>query len=65
MGIYAYLAIGREHRRLESGWTYEPPTFHERNLKALALEKRAAERERPLPAGRRAFAPDAAPGRAL
>lgn len=50
MGIYAYLAIGREHRRLEAGGP-EPPTFHERNLKALALEKRAAERKSRFPRG--------------
>jgi hypothetical protein len=37
MGVVAFLALGREQRRLASGWTYEPKTFYEKN--ALALEQ--------------------------
>lgn len=38
MGIFAYVAIGREEKRLGSGWTYEPPMFYEKNARALELE---------------------------
>ncbi|HCE45027.1 MAG TPA: B12-binding domain-containing radical SAM protein [Lentisphaeria bacterium] len=37
MGFYIYGAIGREEKRLASGWTYEPPTFYEFNDAAIAL----------------------------
>lgn len=32
-------AVEKEQARLESGWTYEPPTVYEKNAKALAEEK--------------------------
>ncbi|HQI00382.1 MAG TPA: cobalamin-dependent protein [Deltaproteobacteria bacterium] len=38
MGIFAYLAIGKEQKRLDRGWTYEPPIFYEKNARALELE---------------------------
>jgi hypothetical protein len=31
VGRYLYHALCREERRLENGWTYEPPTFFETN----------------------------------
>jgi hypothetical protein len=30
-GAYLYWMLRREERRLESGWTYEPPTYYETN----------------------------------
>jgi hypothetical protein len=30
-GRYVYWKMRREERRLARGWTYEPPTFYERN----------------------------------
>jgi hypothetical protein len=31
VGRYLYRMLKREEQRLESGWTYEPPTFYETN----------------------------------
>jgi len=31
VGRYLYHTLRREERRLENGWTYEPPTFYETN----------------------------------
>jgi len=31
VGRYLYHMLRREERRLENGWTYEPPTFYETN----------------------------------
>jgi hypothetical protein len=36
LGRYVHWSLSREARRLESGWTYEPPTFYERNYVELA-----------------------------
>lgn len=44
-GRYLYSMMKREERRLAEGWTYEPPSFYEKNASALALE-----RIRPTPA---------------
>ena len=30
-GLYVYWKLRREEKRLARGWTYEPPTFYERN----------------------------------
>lgn len=30
-GRYAYYKLRQEEKRLDNGWTYEPPTFYERN----------------------------------
>ena len=30
-GRYLYYMLRREERRLQNGWTYEPPTFYETN----------------------------------
>lgn len=35
VGRFIRLMIRREDRRLRRGWTYEPPTYYERNLAAL------------------------------
>src|SRR5208337_1855773 len=35
-GRYVYWKMCREERRLARGWTYEPPTFYERNSAAQA-----------------------------
>jgi hypothetical protein len=31
VGRYLHHTLRREERRLENGWTYEPPTFYETN----------------------------------
>jgi radical SAM superfamily enzyme YgiQ (UPF0313 family) len=36
LGRYVYWKLRSEARRLNSGWTYEPPTFYERNYKETA-----------------------------
>jgi hypothetical protein len=36
-GRYVYWKMRREEKRLARGWTYEPPTFYERNAAAQAL----------------------------
>lgn len=38
IGIYTYIAIKREEKRLANGWTYEPQTLYEKNAAALALK---------------------------
>jgi len=38
VGIYVYIAIKLEEKRLANGWKYEPSTFYEKNAAALALE---------------------------
>jgi radical SAM superfamily enzyme YgiQ (UPF0313 family) len=38
-GMYAYRAIKKEKERLDSGWTYEPAMFYEKNEKAVELKK--------------------------
>jgi len=40
-GIYVYIALKKEERRLANGWTYEPGSFYEKNAAALALENTA------------------------
>ncbi|HHO74876.1 MAG TPA: B12-binding domain-containing radical SAM protein [Deltaproteobacteria bacterium] len=45
LGVYAYVSMRREQKRLDAGWTYEPPMFYEKNVHALAL----AESRRTLP----------------
>lgn len=36
-GRYIHYTIGQEQKRLNAGWSYEPPTFYEKNAAALAL----------------------------
>ena len=50
-GIYAYLAVRREDRRLASGWQYEPAAFYEKNVAAMALvdQSQAIHNPRPIP----------------
>ncbi len=40
VGVVAYFTMKREVKRLSSGWTYEPPTFYEKNEKMRQLERR-------------------------
>ncbi len=77
MGVVAFLALGREQRRLASGWTYEPKTFYEKNALALEQEVSAQTVSVPMPsAPARVFVdldlpvhgsmpPEASPPRAL
>jgi len=39
IGRYVYYTIKREEQRLARGWTYEPGTFYEKNVAAIALEQ--------------------------
>ena len=39
LGTGFYLAMKKEDRRLKQGFSYEPPTFYEKNDKARELEK--------------------------
>jgi len=38
LGIYVYFTLKKEQKRMESGWTYEPRMFCEKNLKAVVQE---------------------------
>jgi hypothetical protein len=38
IGLYAYVQLLKEERRLARGWRYEPRTFYEKNPAAEALE---------------------------
>jgi hypothetical protein len=38
IGIYAYLGFRKEEKKLANGWTYESPSFYEKNKAALTLE---------------------------
>jgi len=38
VGTCVYITLKFEERRLASGWTYEPPSFYEKNKAALAYE---------------------------
>lgn len=58
MGVFARFAMGREQKRLESGWTYEPPTFCEKNSRAMALESPVPARESPMPVRRPVLTPE-------
>lgn len=40
MGLYISHMIRKEEERLENGWTYEPPTFYEKNPAAQMLGER-------------------------
>lgn len=46
-GIYVYIALKKEERRLANGWTYEPGSFYEKNTAALALESTAQAFSKP------------------
>lgn len=37
IGLFAYLRLLQEERRLAKGWRYEPATFYEKNPAALAI----------------------------
>jgi biotin synthase-like enzyme len=39
IGSYLSFTLKRENRRLENGWTYETPSFYEKNRAARALAK--------------------------
>lgn len=38
VGVWVYITLKAEEKRLANGWTYEPPSFYEKNEKALALK---------------------------
>ena len=39
VGRYLLVSVAMEERRLDNGWTYEPPVFYDKNKAALKLEK--------------------------
>ena len=45
IGRYLSHTIAREQRRLDAGWTYEPPTICEKNVAAEALEDERRARQ--------------------
>jgi radical SAM superfamily enzyme YgiQ (UPF0313 family) len=45
-GIYVYIALKREERRLANGWTYEPDSFYEKNTAALESTAQAFPKPR-------------------
>ena len=38
IGLYAYLRLMKEEKRLACGWRYEPATFYDKNAKAAMIE---------------------------
>jgi hypothetical protein len=46
IGSYLRFTSSRENRRLKNGWTYETPSFHEKNSAAVALAKAQGARVR-------------------
>jgi len=42
VGVYAYVCLGREERRIANGWQYEPTSFYTKNGAALSLEQEDA-----------------------
>ncbi len=38
VGVPVYITLKIEEKRLTNGWTYEPPSFYEKNKAALALK---------------------------
>lgn len=42
IGRYILWTIGREDRRLKAGWTYEPPTFYDRNCDDAGFAPKAS-----------------------
>ncbi len=52
IGIYAYLGFRKEEKKLANGWTYESPSFYEKNKAALTLEaKQKVSGKKPKPRG--------------
>jgi hypothetical protein len=50
IGIYAYLSLKKEEKKLANGWTYESPSFYEKNKAALTLEvKQKVSGKKPNP----------------
>ena len=47
LGRYLLSALGKEEKRLASGWTYEPDTFYEKNAAALSLSDAKANASAP------------------
>jgi len=46
LGLIGCFTIWVEKKRLAQGWTYEPPTFYEKNARALELERSIRVEER-------------------
>lgn len=38
IGTWVYISLKMEQRRLDNGWTYEPPAFYEKNKAAIDLK---------------------------
>jgi hypothetical protein len=51
ISMVAYVAMKREKKRLENGWTYEPPEIYEKNARALEHERCPFLAPRPKEAG--------------
>ncbi len=56
-GIYAYLSLVLEQRRLSRGWRYEPSTFVQENAAAIALRSSTAAFPVPCSGGLTDLAP--------
>ena len=44
IGVWVYVTLKFEQRRLSKGWTYEPPVFYEKNKAALDLKDSSISR---------------------
>ena len=47
VGVWVHISLKREEKRLANGWTYEPPSFYEKNKAALALKDTKTSRALP------------------
>jgi len=58
VGVWVYITLKFEEKRLANGWTYEPPSFYEKNKAALALKDVKTARALPkVPEIGRKYAP--------
>ena len=42
LGRVEYMTMKREAKRLQNGWTHEPPTFYEMNQQINSLKQKTA-----------------------
>ena len=47
VGVWVHISLKMEEKRLANGWTYEPPSFYEKNKAALALKDTKTSRALP------------------
>jgi radical SAM superfamily enzyme YgiQ (UPF0313 family) len=47
VGVWVHISLKMEEKRLANGWTYEPPSFYEKNKAALALKDTKTSRTLP------------------